>query len=211
MRISFTVGAAAVALVTAFALMLVGMPDTERRLAWLDAELNEELSGRAYHIDPGELLSLMYNNKILLILIDVRDETDFNLFHLKDARWRPVDQMTESCCRRLAAEGVKVVISNDEERANRAWKHLRAKFVPNVYILAGGMNLWVEIYRDESPGPPHEEITGEGDDVLRHEFPVARGHDHPASLPDPELLSKRTFPSKVKVLRPVSLEGGGCG
>ncbi|MFH1844588.1 MAG: rhodanese-like domain-containing protein [bacterium] len=205
-------GAAALfALLAAFALMLVGLPGSEARLARLEPELNRQLASREYHIDPGELMDLMYNNKLHLFVIDVRDEVDFNLFHLRDAIWKPVVQMSAECCRRLRAEGIKVVLSNDEVRAEQAWKHLTANEVLNVYILAGGVNLWLDIYKDGLPGPPHEAITGVGDDTLRHEIDSALGHVPEFALPPHDLVGRREYPTKVKVARPVAVEGGGCG
>jgi len=205
------VAAAGFALLAALALMLVGLPGSEARLARLEPKMNAQLASREYHIDPGELMDLMYNNKLHLFVIDVREEVDFNLFHLRDAIWKPVEQMSEACCRRLRAEGIKVVLSNDEARAERAWKHLTANEVLNVYVLAGGVNLWLDIYKDGLSGPPHAEITGEGDDTLRHEIDSALGHAPEFALPVHDLVGQREYPTKVQVARPVSVEGGGCG
>jgi hypothetical protein len=203
--------AAAAAFLLALILMIVGVPDIEARIARIRPELEKELDSREYHIDPGELLSLMYNNQILLILLDVRTEEDHNLFHLKDAIWKPLEQMTDDCCKKLAAQGVKVIMSNDEARADKVWMHLKANDVPNTYILAGGINTWLDLFRDGKKVPPLDEIIGGGDDRLRHTFDKALGHDWPASLPDPEHIKEREFPTKVKVEKPAAVEGGGCG
>jgi hypothetical protein len=66
--------------------IVVGQPTIDRRVAWQSEELDAKIDSRAVHIDPGELLSLMYNNQIQLVLLDVRDEADFNRFHLADAQ-----------------------------------------------------------------------------------------------------------------------------
>jgi rhodanese-related sulfurtransferase len=203
---------AAIALLAAGAgLLLVGVPGTQAKIERMRPQLEKTLKSRQRHIDPAELLSLMYNNQLHLFLIDVRDEADFNLFHLEDAYHKPVEKMNAECCRKLKAGGIKVVMSNDEAAADRAYEHLAANGVPNVYILAGGINLWLDIFRDGKPGPPHDRIDGRGDDRLRHRFDRALGHLHPASLPDKDAASGRKYPEKVKVSGPKRKPSGGCG
>ena len=192
-------------------LVVVGMPTGQAREQRMAPELNRIVSSRERHVDPAELLSLMYNNQFHLFLIDVRAEADFNLFHLRDAIHRPVEKMTDACCRKLKQEGVKVVISNDEKLADSAFRHLTANDVPNVYILAGGINLWLDLFREGKPAPPHAAIDGKGEDRLRHRFERALGHDHPASLPEQQAAANREYPRKVKVAAPRTVAGGGCG
>jgi len=203
--------AALALLATGAGLLLLGIPDTQARIERMRPELEETLKNRKRHIDPAELLGLMYNNQLHLYLIDVRDEADFNLFHLKDAYHKPVEKMDAACCRKLKAGGIKVVMSNDEARANRAYQHLTANGVPNVYILAGGINLWIDLFRDGKPGPPHQQIDGRDDDRLRHRFQRALGHLHRASLPDRDSAKGREYPEKVEISGPKRKPSGGCG
>ena len=37
-------------------------------------------------------------------------------------------------------------MSGGEEAATEAWKGLTALNVPNVYLLAGGLNYWLDVY-----------------------------------------------------------------
>jgi len=57
--------------------------------------------------------------------------------------------------RALPENAVVVVVSNDEILATEAWKRLMVTARPNVYILAGGLNLWLNIY-----GVSEEEVAG---------------------------------------------------
>ena len=102
--------------------LLIGGPSAEDRLEWAGPALDREIQSRAYHIDPAELLDLMWNNQLRLALLDVRDEADFNLFHLIDARHFGFSSADLAWSQRLPDETVRVVMSNDEARANQAWK-----------------------------------------------------------------------------------------
>ncbi len=215
MRVWPRVTVSLVAVIGGLVLMLVGTPEPEDRLARMGPALDAELATREYHLDPAEVLDLMYDDGQQIFLIDVRAEADYNQFHLLDVRWRPLDRLTFACCRQLPTGAVKVVMSNDEVAAQEAWRRMRAAGLLNAYVLAGGINLWLDIYGDGAPGaaaaPPHDLITGEGDDTLRHRFTRALGGRHPASLPGHELVGERRFERKVKIARPTAAVGGGCG
>ena len=199
-------------LLAATAVMFIGLPGPEAKLRMRAGELQAVLDSREKHIDPGELQSLINNNQLELSLLDVRDENEFNLFHVIDAYRIDVNNLDDPWLLGLPVTAVKVLMSNDEARADEAWKGLTVRGVKNVYILAGGVNLWLDIFKDHKPGPAHEDITGEGDDRLRHSFAYASGHDHEASDPRPHHgTHERSFPEKVKVAGPKKSEGGGCG
>ena len=46
----------------------------------------------------------------------------------------------------MPANTVFVVMSNDETTATEVWKTLTAQAVPNVYILSGGINNWLDTF-----------------------------------------------------------------
>ena len=39
------------------------------------------------------------------------------------------------------------ILAGDEARAEEAWRTLRAQGVRHVYVLAGGLNLWLDVFR----------------------------------------------------------------
>jgi hypothetical protein len=100
-------------------------------------------------------------------------------------------------------------MSNDEARATEAWKRLVAQDVPNVYILEGGVNRWLDIFGHEG----HESCTTlpvSGEDELRHIFGAALGARSAAASPK-ELPAGLDYTPKVKLDRPKAVGGGGCG
>ena len=204
-------GAAALLLASA-GLAWVGQPDPMQRWRFLAPELEPRLTQRQVQIDPAELMELMHNDYIDLELIDVRDERDWNLFHLWGAQRLPADELVAQHKRfaKLPSNGVIVLMGNDEARATEAWKLLMATASrPNAYILAGGINRWLDEF-DPAPG---RQVPGEQsapDETLRHPLTWALGSRHPAALPDPHRFQPGQFVKKVRLQQRV-VKKGGCG
>lgn len=207
----FRRGGVGLAIGMALVAIVFGQPTIDRRVAWRSQELDAKLASRKVHIDPGELLSLMYNNQIRLVLLDVRDESDFNRFHLIDAHHLSPDAIAKGQPKEINSKAVYVVMSNDEAQAEQAWKRLAVRRGANAYVLAGGINRWLDLFADQKANVPGPDSPASGDGALRHPFDVAIGGRHTASRPSAEHIAERPFESKVEVLTPVRAPGGGCG
>lgn len=189
----------------------LGQPGLAEKWDRVAAEKQPLLDGRHVQIEPAELLHLMNDNQINLLQIDVRSEASFNLFHLQGARRYAVVELPGEVDELLRnPEGTVIVLtSEDEERATEAWRLLVAEDVPNVYMLAGGLNHWLEAFghvgHEDCP-PAAAEASGE--ERLRHLFRAAMGSAHPSASPAGHELE---FEPKVKLERKKALGGGGCG
>ena len=82
---------------------------------------------------------------------------------------------------------------------------------PNVYILEGGINHWLNVY-----GTQEDEHEGHGpaslarpDGTLRHPFKLALGARHAAARPDEHHAPHRAYTEKVRLLKKVA-KAGGC-
>lgn len=204
-------GAAALLLASA-GLAWVGQPDPMQRWRYLAPELEPRLAQRQVQIDPAELMELMHNDYIDLELIDVRNERDWNLFHLWGAERIPAEDLVAQHKRfaQLPSNGVIVLMSNDEAGATEAWKLLMATASrPNAYVLAGGINRWLDEFTPEpGQGPRGEQAAP--DETLRHPLAWALGSRHPAALPDPHHFKTAQFVKRVKLQKRV-VKKGGCG
>ncbi len=205
-------GAAAGLVAVAVAIIVVGQPTTAQRWARLAPEKQPALAERKVQIHPGELLALMHNDRINLVMLDVRSEADFNRFHLLDAQHLPLDSVAAEVenLQMKPANTAFVVMSNDETAATEAWKILVAESLPNVYILEGGINGWLDTFADETFKAEHPLIADPGDDALRYQFTVALGDRYPAASPDPEEFALEYTP-KVELGTKRGPSGGGCG
>jgi len=205
-RTAIAVGAA-IALVTA----LIGQPTVAKRMVWKQVDFAQRLSSREVYIDPAELLGLMHNNQIRLRMLDVRSESDFNVFHLLDAERVSLSDLEGAWPSALPPDTIVVTMSNDEQAATDAWKRLSVHANVNAYVLAGGVNRWLDLYSRQRSSVPGPEVASEGPDSLRHSFDAAWGDRSPEARPKRERVAQRPFPAKVKVLTPLRQEGGGCG
>ena len=208
------VSGAAALLLAAAGLAWHGQPGVEQKWEFLAPRYESQLIEREVYIDPAELLHLMNDDYIDLLVFDVRDESDWNQFHLADAERIPLDQLSSQRARlrALPENAVVVVVSNDEMLATEAWKRLMVIARPNAYILEGGLNLWLNIY-----GLPAEEVAGHGqtdlaqpNGRLRHRFKMALGARHAAARPDEHLAPQRDYTPKVQLLKKIA-RAGGCG
>ncbi len=198
------------AVLAALGLVLIGQPDLEQRLARLDPGLDRKLAERAVHIDPGELLALHYNTSMRLWVLDLRDEADFNLFHIAGARRIGRAQLADrEWARALPPQTVFVLVGNGEQRAERAWRLLQVYEVPNVYILAGGINAWVAAFGPDHrrPAPP----GCAGPECRRYGFAAALGDRHPLSEPPALRARERDYQEKVQQSGRRARKSGGCG
>ena len=89
--------------------------------------------------ETRELLDTMHDHKLNLVMLDIRSEADYNIFHLLDAVHVPAEDIPNQIDEFIAlpANTVFVVMGNDEAAATDVWKVMVAESVPNVYILEG--------------------------------------------------------------------------
>ena len=201
-----SVGAGALIL-AGFVIMLIGQPTSAQLWERVAPEKQALLDNREVQIHPAELRDLYYNKLVNLVMLDVRDEADYNLFHIKDAERVPLDQLEGMATDLKAAPDgtVVVLMSNDETLATEGWKTLVAKGVPNVYILEGGINNFIATCCEV----PFEPIPG-GDEMLRYDITAALGGNHPTSTLK-EHGAEVEYTPKVKLEKKAPTGGGGCG
>lgn len=203
---------AAIFVLMAGIIAIKGQPTPADRWESIAPEKEAALEARQYQIHPGELLDTMHNHKLNLIMLDVRSEADYNLFHLLDAEHVTPAEIPAHIDEYIAqpANTIFVVMSNDETAATEAWKLMVAESVPNVYILEGGINNWLDTFATEFEG---EYCAGEikaGDDELRYQFTAALGSGCPAAHPNAEHYDLE-YEKKIKMEIKRAPSGGGCG
>ncbi len=134
------------ALVTA----IKGQPTAEERWAWVAPEASKQLEDRSVYAHPIEVAELTRNTDVYTVVLDVRPEADYNLFHLRGAINVTLDQLRDPAfVRKLSQRPDNTIfftVSWDEAKATEAWKLLRAQGVPNIYIVEGGINKWHEVF-----------------------------------------------------------------
>jgi rhodanese-related sulfurtransferase/uncharacterized membrane protein (DUF485 family) len=193
--------------------ILVGTPTTEQKWEQIAAAKEPVLANREAQIEPAELYKTLYDNRVKVVLLDVRAEADYNLFHIRGAQHTPLNELPALIPEMLAhsaSNKVYVVASNDEATSTQAWKMLVAESVPNVYILGGGVNGWIAAFGKDEPGI--QPIgTSALEDQLRYIFPAALGDRYQCSDPNPIENEELEFTPKIKLQMKRDKSGGGCG
>jgi hypothetical protein len=196
-------------LITVLAIIVIGQPTTSEKWTAIAPEKQLLLDAREIQIHPGELLEKLSDKHLRVMMIDVRDQTDFNVFHLLDAENIPLSELPEWVPALLLKEPntIFVLMSNDETVSTEAWKLLAAESIPNIYVLEGGINNWLAIFTEDA-APVVDSIKGE--DILRFRFDVALGSRHPAAHPNFHDYELEYIP-KVKLELKRGPTAGGCG
>jgi rhodanese-related sulfurtransferase len=206
----------------ALAVVFIGQPSFEekyskvtitRDVAGKPVVFNADnaLDQRLMQVSPAEMFKTIYNQKVNLIMLDVRPESDYNLYHVNGALNVPLDQLPRIIPDLLTeppANSVFILMSNDETAATDAWKQLVASSVPNVYILEGGVNNWITFF-GENEG--FQSTTSAGDDQLKYIFPAALGGNYESCDPNPQEYETLDFEAKIKLQLQRDKSGGGCG
>jgi hypothetical protein len=203
---------AGVLIVLAVIIAIIGQPTTADRWSRLEPLKAEALENRDIYVHPGELLDTFHDHKINLMMIDVRSEADYNLFHLLDAQHIPPEEIPGRIDELIAqpANTVFVLMSNDETTATEVWKTLTAQSVPNVYVLSGGINNWLDTFATDFEGEFCGRSVAAGDEELHYEFEAALGSNCPAAYPDHDEYQFE-YEKKIKLDVKRAPVGGGCG
>jgi hypothetical protein len=187
--------AAAALMAAALVLVVHGQPTPEQRWAKAPSALRRQVEERAIFASPAEVVTLRRDTSIQVSVLDLRDEHDFNLFHVGGARRiAPEEARGEALVGRLLdqpAGTVTFLVGHGEEAALRAWEALRAQGVANLYVIEGGINRWLELY--PVPACVAEPVPPGTTDALAYRFSYAVGQSLPAAWP--EVPSSRSFHS----------------
>ena len=163
-------------------------------------------------IHPAELALTMTDDTLQTIILDVRSEADFNLFHLQDARHAPLATLPGMLedLHAAPANTVVVVVGNDEAAATEAWQYLRAESVRSAYILEGGLNNWIRTFAGEEFVAANA-IDGAADDRPAFAFPAAVGAAHSFAAPNATAAESIAFTPRIVLEVKRGPGGGGCG
>jgi len=180
----------------ALAIAVRGQPSADQKWARAAEPVRRLVEERAIFASPPEVVALRKDVTVKVELLDVRDEHDFNLFHVGGARRIDAAALEqEPGLRRLLAEPASTVtflVGNGEAAALAAWKRLTALGVKNLYVVEGGVNRWLELY--PAPECVSSKAAPEGEDGLAWRFSYAAGASLPSAWPELPTSHEFRFP-----------------
>lgn len=101
-------------------------------------------------------------------LVDLRPEKEFTAFSLPGSVNIPIDSLLqESSTEMFNMEEMNMILyENDDIQSDQAWVVLKRLGYKNIYVMKGGLNMWVNtIIRPESPAE-----TAESEEFDLYEF-----------------------------------------
>lgn len=151
---------AVILILLATATWAIGQPDPIRKWKLIGNRYESLLTSRDVFIDPLEYVKTWNDSAIKLVTLDLRPKDAFDKFHLSGAKTaNPKDLLDPnfvSPFAQLPAQGVVILVSDDEAQAIDAWKWLKVQGVTNVYILENGLRNWIPFF--SSKELPHEQL-----------------------------------------------------
>lgn len=207
---------ASVLILVSFVILIKGGPSLEARWKMLPAADQQKLSNRDVYIHPGELLEVMNNFQMKARILDLRSESDYNIFHILSAENIPASELDN----RGLVESLKkekpntaiVLVSNGERVSSEAYKLLRVNGVQNLYILEGGVNNWIAVFGiNITVAYRNESAAGEEDPG----FTFTRAYGGTLKLSNP-VNEEGKVPGEIRYVKKVKIQAkaaksGGCG
>jgi rhodanese-related sulfurtransferase len=204
-------GAAGAIVVAAGLVLVVGQPNNADKWEKISAVQLERIENREIYAQPGEVLHLLEDPKLTVQFIDVRSEAEYNLFHVLDAIHVPFDEALAYTPIMVSepANTVFMLMSNDEQLATEAWKIIVSESVPNVYVVEGGINNWINTFAEQNFIDEHS-LVNILPDALAFSLPSALGSRYVASDPNPDVFDL-SYEERVKLEVKRGPASGGCG
>lgn len=184
------ISAVAILLSACLALIARGQPTAEQRWDKTASVGNTLIEARAIFVHPAELVELKTDTSLAIRIFDVRDERDFNLFHIgASQRIAPSEVYQPVLVKRLLdvpGNTILFLVSNGESQALSSWKALKAQGVVNIYVIEGGINRWLDLYRlPKCIADKKARLDKtDNDERLRYDFKYAVGDRTAASRPE---------------------------
>lgn len=178
--------------------MLKGQPTGDERWAKLPAAVHQMANERTVFVHPAEVVALRQDTSVQVQVIDLRDEHDFNLFHIGGSRRVEAATLEQPAELRALLEApssaVTLLVGNGETVALAAWKALKGRGVANLYVVEGGVRRWLELY--PAPSCVAERLATAGADDLGYRFTYATGQSLPSAWPELPTSQEFRFPCR---------------
>jgi rhodanese-related sulfurtransferase len=197
-----------VALLLILGLVLVLLPQRDHETDAQPGELLAELSTKLRFLNPDLVAQRMVDGDPSLLLIDVRNTSEYERFTLPGAVNIPLDSiLSDNSKEIIGQEGIDAVFfSNDNIIAGRAWILSKRAGADNIFILEGGLDLWFRNFFTAVPPPE----TASASEIELHQFRMGvrqhfTGGSITISSPEPSGEPLQLKPKSKK-----SAAEGGC-
>ncbi len=181
--------------------------DTVRKEQIPTKTLLEELQKESVYVQADELAQWIIDKDPGIQIADIRSEKDFSNYHIPESIHIPFGQIENIEKSDLFDETKMLILaSNGNTRAGQAWILLKQLGIKDVYILAGGLNHWVQNFSN----PEHPKGAYTDDELFTYQFRKAAGtvmlgqtlsvaQDNKATDAKPKPIRRKRKKAKKKV------------
>ena len=165
-----------------------------------------ELQQGSQYIQADELVHWIIDKDPGYQLVDIRSNTDYEKYHIPQNIHIPFEKLTSDESKDILDNDKMIILaSNGNTQAGQAWILLKQLGYQEVYILAGGMNHWVQTFTT----PQEPEGSYSDDEAFKYQFrksagPVMMGttlaaaeSDQKKSAPKPVIRKRKKVKKKV--------------
>jgi sulfur-carrier protein adenylyltransferase/sulfurtransferase len=177
------------------------------------AKLLQDVNTKTAYISTDEIVDLIVNKDPSIQLIDVRNQSEFEKFHLPNALNIPLTDLYNEKWDEIFLQDVKknVFYSNGTVDANSAWMLLKLKGIENIFVMKGGANYWYETQL--KPIKPSD--LSDNEEMTKYDFRLATsqfltGAGQTASPAEAAGDKAKTAPSAGGAKPKKKRAGGGC-
>lgn len=195
------------------ALIIALVPqNTTRPYKLTAAQLLAEIRTGTQFVSPDEVADKIIQKDPSILLIDVRNPREFDMFNLPGAINIPLQDILSEANADVLNQGTKMNIfySNGSTEANEAWLLTRQLGYQNNYVLQGGLNYWMETILN--PSKPGSVISN--DEIARYDFrkaaSMALGGGNVLSVAPTSAPSTATQKPGVVPVKKKKKASGGC-
>ena len=150
---SYIIGAATL-VVFASLVWIIGQPDPIRKWKIMESKYAPMLKSKAVFIHPLEFVKAYNEATIKLVTLDLRLSNEFQEFHINGAENIKLESLLDSKVvsqySQLPAQGVVILIADNDSISVQAWKYLKVQGVANAYILENGLHNWKSLFADKT-------------------------------------------------------------
>ncbi|HOQ11498.1 MAG TPA: YeeE/YedE thiosulfate transporter family protein [Spirochaetota bacterium] len=195
-------------------IMIKGEPSLEKKWQMLPEIERVKLEKKEVFIHPAELLELMNDFQLKVHTLDLRSESDYNIFHIYRAQNISKEKiMSYEFVKDALTEpsnSIFVLVSNNGDDLADVYKYLKIKGVANLYVLDGGVNNWLRIFSPDLSVAVAKSDSTEGMNFI---FNAAYGSSLYISNPwdgYSKFEAGKDYIKKVKIQKKAA-KSGGCG
>lgn len=172
-------------------------------------DLHTELTKKERYISVEDVAQAIIEKRTDIVLIDVRDTSQFKEFTLPGAFNIPYDSLLFKTDNIVHNEDIKkVFFSNGNTLAEKCWLIAKRANLKNIYIMDGGLNSWFDNILD--PTPPQQPASNKQERLYQRRMGLSAFFVGSKNAPSVPSNNQNTITIPVQQNKKKDSKLGGC-